>query len=110
MSSNGLKDTERDVRTMRMTEVVGSCQLLKIWEQLQNFVVLVACNHQMTLKLMVNHLHIKMEQSIRFFMKIWKRGKSTPSLFHTVSPISRRSTESQLCKLHHGKLDISHPP
>ena len=38
MSSNGFKDTERDERTMKMIEVVGSHQLLKIWTKVQNFV------------------------------------------------------------------------
>jgi hypothetical protein len=34
---NGLKDSERDLRTWKMIQIVGSCQLLKIQEQLQKF-------------------------------------------------------------------------
>jgi len=37
MSFNGLKCSERDVRTLNMIQGVGSHQLLKIWEQLQKF-------------------------------------------------------------------------
>jgi len=38
MSSNGFKDTMMDDRTMKMINVVGSHQLLKIWTNVQNFV------------------------------------------------------------------------
>jgi hypothetical protein len=34
---NGLKDSDRDMRTWKMIQIVGSCQLLKIQEHLQKF-------------------------------------------------------------------------
>jgi hypothetical protein len=37
MSFNGLKCSERDVRTLNIIQGVGTHQLLKTWEQLQKF-------------------------------------------------------------------------
>jgi hypothetical protein len=39
MSSNGLKDSEWDVRIMYMILIVGGCQLFKSGKQLQNLEV-----------------------------------------------------------------------
>jgi len=85
----------------KMIKVVGSCRTLKIQE-------LLAKDQRIIVKLTVNQLHIK-TQSSRFFMNIWKRGKPTP-VCSTKPHLSRNSTESQLCKLHHGKVEISHQP
>jgi hypothetical protein len=38
VSMNGLKDSDNDVRTLKMAHGVGSCQLLEIWELLEKFV------------------------------------------------------------------------
>jgi hypothetical protein len=38
MSSNDLEDRERDVRTKKMIQVVGSHQLLKFQKQVKNVV------------------------------------------------------------------------
>ena len=57
MSCNGLQDKERDARAVKMTEIVGSHQFRESWQIFE----LVDRGHQITLNLMVNQLHIKME-------------------------------------------------
>jgi hypothetical protein len=37
VSLNGLKDSERDVTVLKMSEVMVSCELLKIWNSCRRF-------------------------------------------------------------------------
>jgi hypothetical protein len=54
--ANGLKESETDMRTLTVIQVVCNCQLLKIQKQLQIFM-----NCQLTFKLVEYRLHVKWE-------------------------------------------------
>jgi IS30 family transposase len=49
------------MRTLNMTQRMDSCQITEIWKAVANILEMVARDHQITLKLMKDHLHINWE-------------------------------------------------
>jgi len=76
ISSNSLKDLERGTRTLKVIQVVVSCQLLAVQKQLQRFVNWWPDTHVWPLFLLENQLNFNQKIVHHIRLKILERGRS----------------------------------
>jgi hypothetical protein len=98
LSQNGLKYSYRDFETLKMTQGVGSLQLLDIQKHLQTFVNMWPDTVEWPKNWCRINSLLTGKWFMRFFMQIWERGSSVWNFFVVVIQFSKGSTESQHVK------------
>jgi hypothetical protein len=90
--SNGLKESDRSSKTLKLTQISGGCQPPEIQQHLRKLVKWWPRDRRMTLKLVEDQVHINGRRFVRLFLKTWECGWSVRSLFCSVQRMKRDHT------------------
>jgi hypothetical protein len=72
--SNGLKESDRSSKTLKLTQIAGGCQPPEIKQHLQKLVKWRPRDRQMNLKFVEDQPHINGRRFVRLFLKTFEWG------------------------------------